>query len=324
MSKQGPVIFDDDVEPTIDVDSAPHIDVEHTAMAIVTKGSARRTGWLGRILIFSIGSLLSLAVGMSFWNFITNLLTTNVIMGRIALGLFVVIGAISVLYIIREFISIWKLGRVDALRQEVRDAWNSGSINAAQKASKGVSRLIKTKTKADWENAHKDILDAKELIEFTERKLLASLDELAQDEIKMRARRVAVVTAFVPLALVDLITVLTSNIGMIRRIAEIYGGRPGVIGGWRLFQKVATHLVATGAVAVGDDMIGSLLGGGVLSKVSRRFGEGVVNAALTTRVGIATIEVCRPMDFHALKEPSTSTLVSKALAGFSSSQKNGS
>jgi len=73
--------------------------------------------------------------------------------------------------------------------------------------------------------------------------------------------------------------------------------------------------VATGAVAVGDDLISSVAGGGILSKVSRRFGEGVVNGALTARVGVAAIEVCRPLPFKATKKPSVSGLVSRALSG---------
>ena len=76
-----------------------------------------------------------------------------------------------------------------------------------------------------------------------------------------------------------------------------------------------THLVATGAVAVGDDLIGSVAGGGVLSKVSRRFGEGIVNGALTARVGVAAIEVCRPLPFNAMKRPSVTALVRRALSG---------
>jgi putative membrane protein len=123
------------------------------------------------------------------------------------------------------------------------------------------------------------------------------------------------VTALVPLALADVATALTSNLRMIRRIAEIYGGRSGVLGNWRLTRAVMTHLVATGAVAIGDDFLSSIAGGGVLGKVSRRFGEGVVNGALTARVGVAAMEVCRPLPFNALKRPSVTGLVSRALTG---------
>jgi putative membrane protein len=111
------------------------------------------------------------------------------------------------------------------------------------------------------------------------------------------------------------VAALVSNLRMIRRIAEIYEGRSGTIGAWRLTRAVMTHLVATGAVAVGDDLIGSMAGGGLLAKVSRRFGEGVVNGALTARVGIAAMEVCRPLPFRAAPRPRVTTLLQRALTG---------
>ena len=133
--------------------------------------------------------------------------------------------------------------------------------------------------------------------------------------IEAAARQVATVTAIVPIALADVFTALTANLRMIRQIAEIYGGRSGTFGSWRLTRTVLTHLVATGAVAVGDDLIGSIAGGGIMSKVSRRFGEGVINGALTARVGVAALEVCRPLPFRAVLRPSVSALVKRALTG---------
>ena len=108
---------------------------------------------------------------------------------------------------------------------------------------------------------------------------------------------------------------------MIRRIAEIYGGKAGPLGNWRLTRTVLGHLVATGAVAVGDDLISSVAGGGIVSKISRRFGEGVINGALTARVGVAAMEVCRPLPFVARKRPSVSGLVKGALTGIFSGGK---
>ena len=102
---------------------------------------------------------------------------------------------------------------------------------------------------------------------------------------------------------------------MIRRIAEIYGGRSGTLGSWRLLRAVMTHLVATGAVAMGDDMLGSVLGGNLLARLSRRFGEGVVNGALTARVGLAAMEVCRPMPFSDGRRPRVTSIIQTALTG---------
>ncbi|HMO72286.1 MAG TPA: YcjF family protein, partial [Paracoccaceae bacterium] len=64
---------------------------------------------------------------------------------------------------------------------------------------------------------------------------------------------------------------------MVRRLSAIYGGRSGGLAGWRLMRRVVSHLAATGALALTDDLMGSVAGGGVLGKLSRRFGEGVVN-----------------------------------------------
>jgi putative membrane protein len=41
----------------------------------------------------------------------------------------------------------------------------------------------------------------------------------------------------------------------------------------------------------------------------------VVNGALTARVGIAAMEVCRPLPFRAAARPSVSDVVHRALTG---------
>ena len=82
-----------------------------------------------------------------------------------------------------------------------------------------------------------------------------------------------------------------------------------------MLRRVFVSLVATGAVALTDDMLGSFAGGGLLSKLSRRFGEGVVNGALTVRVGLAAMDLCRPLPWIARARPGVSATVSRALTG---------
>lgn len=74
-------------------------------------------------------------------------------------------------------------------------------------------------------------------------------------------------------------------------------------------RQVLGHLVATGAVAVGDDLIGSVAGGSMLSKISRRFGEGIVNGDFTA------MEVCRPLPFTIEQKPRVTNLVKRSLTG---------
>ena len=59
----------------------------------------------------------------------------------------------------------------------------------------------------------------------------------------------------------------------------------------------------------------TVLSGSLLSRLSRRFGEGMVNAALAARVGRATIDVCRPLPFNMQERPKISVVLRRALTG---------
>ena len=89
-------------------------------------------------------------------------------------------------------------------------------------------------------NALADALDVEVSVlnQGAEASLIAALREA-----EAAARQVATVTALVPLALADVVSALTANLRMIRRIGEIYGGRSGTIGSWRLARAVMGHLV---------------------------------------------------------------------------------
>ena len=160
-----------------------------------------------------------------------------------------------------------------------------------------------------------DQLDAQGMMALAEIELLSDADRQAQLEIEAAARRAAMLTALIPIAFVDVVAVMMVNVRVIRRIAEIYGGRSGFLGSMRLLRAVMAHLVATGAVAIGEDMLEPLLGGSVLGKLSRRFGEGLVNGALTARVGVSALEVCRPLSFNATPRPKARTLIKQSLSG---------
>ena len=93
------------------------------------------------------------------------------------------------------------------------------------------------------------------------------------------------------------------NLGLLRRLATLYGARPGGIGLLRLARMVVAHIVLTGGIALGDDLIHQVIGHGLTAKLSARLGEGVFNGALTARIGIAAIDVCRPLPFIEAERP---------------------
>ncbi|MEM8789484.1 MAG: TIGR01620 family protein [Pseudomonadota bacterium] len=291
------------------------------AMTRATKLAAgTRFGWFGGLVASALAGLVALAVGVAAWDFVFGLLGRNVWLGRAALVLLGVVAVWALSVIWREIAAWARLGRIDALQRQAADpqilrdragALAFGDRLLALYAPREELRL----GSAELREQRAEILDADALMAATETALMKPLDTLARAEVEAAARQVAAATALVPLALADVAAALVANVRMVRRVAQVYGGRAGALGSWRLLRAVAQHLIATGAVAVGDDLIGSVAGGGVMSKISRRFGEGVVNGALTARVGVAAMEVCRPMPFRALPRPRVTHLVRRALAG---------
>ena len=120
------------------------------------------------------------------------------------------------------------------------------------------------------------------------------------------AKRVSVVTAVSPRAVVDLAFVLYEASRMIRRLSQHYGGRPGGLGFLKLVRDVIGHLAVTGSIAIGDSLVQQLVGQGLAARLSARLGEGVINGLMTVRIGIAAIETVRPLPFHALRRPGMS------------------
>ncbi|RBO53503.1 TIGR01620 family protein [Rhodovulum sp. BSW8] len=302
--------------PDEDEDPAP----EGRAMQTVAALAARRPSRLARFFWSSFVALLGFVISVAAWNFVFGLFERNQILGTIALTLVGLVALAVLLIALREMAAFARLRRLDTLHHEAEAAIGANDVKAARALVDRLTGFYAAREDTRWGRARlaerrDEIFDADGLMGLAERELLLPLDAAATREIEAAARQVATITAIVPLALADLLTALTANLRMIRRVAEIYGGRGGVLGSIRLARAVMTHLVATGAVAVGDDMIGSIAGGGMLAKVSRRFGEGVVNGALTARVGVAAMEVCRPLPFREARRPSVSALVKRALTG---------
>ena len=287
--------------------------VQAAAMLATTRATAPT-----RFALWAFGALFSFVLSMAVWDFVMGLLARNSLLGGIAMVLLALAILAALLLSLREIAALLRLRRLDTLRDRASAAQND--LPAARAVVADLTRLYAARADTAWGRARLaerqgDVMDADALLALAETHLLSDPDQLARREIESAARKVALVTALVPMALADVAMALFANLRMVRRIAEIYGGRAGAFGSWRLMRRVFGHLIATGAMALTDDLLGAVAGGGVISKLSRRFGEGVVNGALTARVGVAAMEVCRPMPFVALSKPKVSNLVSRALTG---------
>ena len=129
------------------------------------------------------------------------------------------------------------------------------------------------------------------------------LGQEARRLVSSAAQRVSLVTAVSPRALVDVLFVLAASLRLVRQLARLYGGRPGTLGLIKLMRHVIAHLAITGGMAASDSLVQQMLGHGIAAKLSQRLGEGILNGLLTARLGLAAIDVTRPLPFTALPRP---------------------
>jgi putative membrane protein len=277
----------------------------------------RRWRW-GTSFWSACGGLALLGLGLSVAHLIQDLFSYSDGLGYLGAVLAAVAVVALIVVIARETLGLLRLATVERLHTRaseilINDDRNAGRAVVRELLSFERSTPHLARARADLETHLTEIIDGADLIRLAERELMAPLDVQARRMVSAAAKRVSLVTAVSPRAAVDLLFVLYTALSLLRRLARLYGSRPGTLGMVRLFRLVLSHLALTGGMAAGDSLISQVLGHGVAARVSARLGEGVLNGLLTARLGLAAIEVTRPLPFAALPPPALNDLAGELL-----------
>ena len=322
-----PVAFDaDDAKLIIDTpvrEAAPAADpatlaldpVADEAAPLAPRAKRRDKRWRwGGILFAAIGALVSLGLGLAVTRLIEDLSARHPWLGWAGLG--VLGAALAALVIIcgRELIALRRMRRINAIRTAAERGLRHDDHGECTIAIRKTRRLYEGRADMAWglsrlADHDGEVMDPSDRLKLAERELMAMLDGEARTIISRAARRVSVITAVNPAAALDVAFVAAQNLGMLRRLATLYGGRPGTLGTFRLGRMVLTHLAVTGGLAIGDNLIHHVLGRGLAGRLSAKLGEGAVNGIMTARIGIAALDLCRPLPFEALERPSLQSVI---------------
>jgi putative membrane protein len=269
---------------------------------------ARRGFRWGTLFWAATGGLVLLGLGLGVTRLIEDLFARSEGLGFVGLGFAGAAALAFAVIVAREALGLARLATIEKLHLRASAVLASDDRAESRAIVQDLLKLAHqnphlARARAALQNHAGDIIDGADMIRLAERELMTPLDQEARRLVSSAAQRVSIVTAVSPRALIDVLFVFAASLRLIRQLARLYGGRPGALGMIALMRHVIAHVAITGGMAASDSLVQQVLGHGLAAKLSQRLGEGVLNGLLTARLGLAAIDVTRPLPFTALPRP---------------------
>jgi len=153
-------------------------------------------------------------------------------------------------------------------------------------------------------------------LELVSHTVLAPFDRRAEAIVRRAATRAFAINAISPTAVTDALFFGATSIRMVREIAACYGHRPTAAATVHLLRRLVIEAGKLGAIDLAAATFTQHIAGAVAERVATSAAESMYAAQRMARLGLATMQLCRPIPFQPQEIPGiTSSLIGNLLRG---------
>jgi putative membrane protein len=222
--------------------------------------------------------------------------------GVLLIGLSIIVGSTA----LREYSALRQFKRQQRtqkkansiLTPELAGYQRIDAKKLCENISKNLPCDLMSEHERNWQFLAKNEYSDTELLQLYSREVLSKVDEKALSEVAKFSTEAVVLVALSPIALVDMMLMFWRNLRMIDKIAGLYGLKIGYWSRVKLIKQVFVNMAYAGASELVVDLGADLVGAELLGKLSARMAQGLGAGMLTSRLGIQTIKLCRPIPFE--------------------------
>ncbi|MEI8394930.1 MAG: TIGR01620 family protein [Rhodospirillaceae bacterium] len=271
------------------------------------------------VFLGSVAALITFALAFDAADLMERAFATSHALGTlITIVLAVTVGS-ALKLALDEMVSIRRLRHIDGLRDRAAQLVGADGHGSAMEFADTISAFYGDRTDLapalqSLQGALSDAHNDREVIALIDRQVLSAIDQRAYSCVLRASRDTAVATALSPSAALDVAIVLWRNLKLVREVSTLYGARPGQFGSWRLMRRMLANLAVAGVAESVSHVAVDALGGTLAAAVSTRLGQGMINGLLTARIGLAAMNLCRPVAYTAENKPTLRRIRSELMS----------
>ncbi len=294
-------------------------DVELSQLAVVTTteetDTSPKSKSSGKLWFFGMLAILGLSV-FELVLFTRHLIQQQDLLGGLWLIVLCLCVTLAVVEVIKQWLGLKRLRQQEADKMKAEQIYNSPAIGLGESFCLHLAKGLPEQRKTDiaiWKDSLESHHNDREILALFEHKVLVPADNAAIKKITQHAGAAGAMIAVSPFALLDMAIVLWRNFKMMNQISQDYGVNLSYWGRVSLVRNVFKTMLYAGASEIIADAGNYAMGAGLAGKLSTRLAQGMSAGVLTARIGVKTMQACRPVPWLSAKKPGISGISSQLL-----------